>query len=138
MALVLVSPYKLIIPLVIWTSNKSSQLIALYLGFVMWPILLQCSDKVFLLSQTCFKAWDFLWLSQFLDFLSFLFFLFFFFFILVSHSIPMPLRGYLVHKNREWKWIFCFHSYFLVNGNKFGNSISSVWTNDWNDYLFSF
>ena len=56
--------------------------------------------------------------------------------------LEITFRGCLVRWNREWKWIFCFHSYFLVDRNEFDDSISSIWMNlgmqDWNDYLFPF
>ena len=58
-------------------------------------------------------------------------------FYLNSNNILLLL---LLLVSREW--IFCFHSYFLVDRNEFDDFISSIWMNlrmqDWNDYLFLF
>ena len=52
------------------------------------------------------------------------------------------LQECLVHENREGKWIFYLYFYFIMNENKFGDFIYSIWMNlqiqYQNDYLFIF
>ena len=52
------------------------------------------------------------------------------------------LQECLVYRNTEGKWIFYLYFYFIMNENKFGDFIYSIWMNlqiqYQNDYLFIF